>query len=66
MADTVEARVTHGFRASPERVFDAYLDPGMVRRWMDASHLKHVPRTEASWAAMLDKIDALPEGAARA
>ncbi len=34
MADTVEARVTHRFAASAERVFDAWLDPQVVRRWM--------------------------------
>lgn len=30
----VEVRVTHRFAASPERVFDAWLDPEMVRKWM--------------------------------
>jgi uncharacterized protein YndB with AHSA1/START domain len=30
---TVVARVTHRFDASPERVFDAWLDPVQVRRW---------------------------------
>lgn len=41
MADkpTVEARVEHRFAASAERVFDSWLDPALVRRWMSASLL---------------------------
>jgi uncharacterized protein YndB with AHSA1/START domain len=30
----IEARVTHHFKAAPERVFDAWLDPDRVRIWM--------------------------------
>ncbi|HEX7048502.1 MAG TPA: SRPBCC family protein [Gammaproteobacteria bacterium] len=30
----VEVRVTRHFNAPPERVFDAWLDPVMLRRWM--------------------------------
>ena len=34
MTEMVEAKVTYNFKASPERVFDAWLDPSMVRKWM--------------------------------
>ncbi len=34
MAKTIEARVSHRFSASPERVFDAWLDANRVREWM--------------------------------
>jgi uncharacterized protein YndB with AHSA1/START domain len=30
----VKVRVTHRFNGSPERVFDAWLDPNMIGRWM--------------------------------
>jgi uncharacterized protein YndB with AHSA1/START domain len=33
MKRTVKAKVTHRFKAAPERVFDAWLDEGTVRRW---------------------------------
>lgn len=36
MAHTIEAKVTHRFKASPERVYDAFLDPAMVRLWQQA------------------------------
>jgi uncharacterized protein YndB with AHSA1/START domain len=31
------AKVTHRFAASPERVYDAWLDPAKVRAWMSAA-----------------------------
>lgn len=37
MHEKIEARVTHRFRASAERVYDGWLDPATVRRWMAAS-----------------------------
>jgi uncharacterized protein YndB with AHSA1/START domain len=35
VTDTVEAKVVHEFKASAERVFDAWLDPVMARAWME-------------------------------
>ena len=37
MGAKIEARVSHHFKASPERVYDAWLDPGLVRAWMAAA-----------------------------
>ena len=37
MTETAEARVAHKFKASPERVFDAWLKPDLVRHWMSAA-----------------------------
>lgn len=34
MSNTMEATVTHRFSVSPEQVFDAWLDPEVVRQWM--------------------------------
>ncbi len=31
------AKVTHRFSASPERVYDAWLDPAKLRAWMSAA-----------------------------
>jgi len=36
----VNVRVTHRFNTSPERVFDAWLDPEMIGRWMSSSLLR--------------------------
>jgi uncharacterized protein YndB with AHSA1/START domain len=33
-SDKVEAKVTHRFMASPEQVFDAWLDPEIISAWM--------------------------------
>ena len=34
MAQTIDAKVSHRFSASPERVSDAWLDANSVREWM--------------------------------
>ena len=36
MSDTIEAKVTHRFAASPERVYDTFLDPARVPDWQQA------------------------------
>jgi uncharacterized protein YndB with AHSA1/START domain len=33
MSEKIEAKVTHRFQASPERVYDAILDPQKLRLW---------------------------------
>ncbi len=37
MNSTIEARVTHRFKATAERVYDAWLDPERVRLWIAAA-----------------------------
>ena len=37
MAETIEVCVEQTFRASPERVFDAWLEPDLVTQWMSAA-----------------------------
>ncbi|KKB13211.1 hypothetical protein VE25_03100 [Devosia geojensis] len=34
--ETIEAKVTHHFKASPERVYDAMTEPGKARLWNEA------------------------------
>ena len=34
MAEKIEVKVSHRFRAAAERVYDAWLDPDKVRVWM--------------------------------
>lgn len=34
VSQMIEARMSHRFTASPERVFDAWLDPARIRKWM--------------------------------
>ncbi len=34
MSEEIEAKVSHRFKASAERVYDAWLDPDKVRVWM--------------------------------
>ncbi|MCB1033069.1 MAG: SRPBCC domain-containing protein [Acidobacteria bacterium] len=38
MQQTVIASATHRFSFRPERVFDAWLDPVLVRKWMSLPH----------------------------
>jgi uncharacterized protein YndB with AHSA1/START domain len=37
MSSKIEARVSHRFEAAAERVYDAWLDPKLVRLWMAAA-----------------------------
>jgi uncharacterized protein YndB with AHSA1/START domain len=37
MTETVKAKASHRFAASPERVYDAWLDPAKLRAWMKAA-----------------------------
>jgi uncharacterized protein YndB with AHSA1/START domain len=37
MSSKVEAKVVHRFKATAERVYDAWLDPAQVRAWMAAA-----------------------------
>jgi uncharacterized protein YndB with AHSA1/START domain len=37
MSTTIEARVSHRFRATAGEVYDAWLDPAKARRWMAAA-----------------------------
>lgn len=37
MSDTIDVKVTHQFKASAERVYDAWLDAEKARQWMSAS-----------------------------
>ena len=42
----ITARVTHRFSASPERVFDAWLDPEKARKWLFATASGQMVRAE--------------------
>ena len=52
----VEVRVVRGFSASPERVFDAWLNPGTIGRWMFGPALRDEEVVRIA-------IDARPGGA---
>jgi uncharacterized protein YndB with AHSA1/START domain len=43
---SVTVRVTHRFSASPERVFDAWLDPGKAGKWLFAAASGQMVRVE--------------------
>jgi len=57
----IKARVTHHFAALPERVFDAWLDPAMIGRWMFGSavreeeilHIKLDPQVGGSFSFLV-------------
>ena len=49
----VNVRVTRRFNASPERVFDAWLDPGMIGRWMFGPTLRDEEVTRISLDARI-------------
>src|SRR5688572_24234549 len=42
----IEVRVTQRYRASPERVFDAWLDPAMASTWLFAMASRPITRVE--------------------
>ena len=44
--DTVTVRVTRRIRASPEDVFDAWLDPGTARHWLFATPTGSIAQVE--------------------
>ncbi len=37
MSSKIEAKVTHRFKATPEQVYDAWLNPAQVRLWITAA-----------------------------
>jgi uncharacterized protein YndB with AHSA1/START domain len=45
-ARTVTVQVKHSYQASPERVFDAFLDPALARRFMFATPTGEMIRAE--------------------
>jgi len=51
--EQTELRVTHHFNASREDVFDAWIDPGLLRRWWAA---------DPSWDDALAEVDAREGG----
>jgi len=68
----VQARVTHRFAASPERVFDAWLRPDVIRRWMREALLEMglpgdvtTVRVDPRVGGAFEFADRRPEGVAR-
>ena len=55
MSDKIEAKVTHRFAASPERVYDTFLDPQKVRLWQQA-WLRQSGLTGAIIACEIDPV----------
>jgi uncharacterized protein YndB with AHSA1/START domain len=54
-AQNLSVCVVRRFSASPERVFDAWLDPAMVGRFMFGPGLRD-EETQAGWTSMLDAL----------
>jgi uncharacterized protein YndB with AHSA1/START domain len=54
----IQATATHRFKASPERVFDAWLDPEKVMKWMfpngDIVRMEIDPRV-GGWFSFVDR-----------
>ena len=40
MTSKIEAKVTHRFRSSADRIYDAWLNPEKARHWMEAALMK--------------------------
>lgn len=63
MSETAIVRVTHSFTAPAERVFDAWLKPGMVGTWMfgpnlrseEIVHLKTDPRVGGRFSYLVKR-----------
>lgn len=46
MTNTIKLTVSRRFQASPERVFDAWLDPAVVRRWLFTTETSAIARCD--------------------
>ena len=55
MADKIEVKVSHRFKASAERVYDAWLTPDKVHVW-----LKNARHANAMARRLHDRIAGLP------
>jgi uncharacterized protein YndB with AHSA1/START domain len=64
----VKVRVIHRFRASPERVFDAWLDPEKAGKWLFATASGQMVRVDidarigahlSSWIAEMARISSM-------